>query len=191
MFLLRLIIVGVITACLLWAAGLSVFALSTLRYPTQPQGTYDAAIVLTGGKSRVETGLSLLAANQTKRLFISGVHVDTSEADIRASYRGEAPLPSCCITLGRVATTTQENADEVQTWVAENAPETAALITSAYHMPRAMMAMRHLDMGATRLIPLAVPYEKDNAQSRDFWRILISEYHKTIFRWFQFNVFKG
>jgi hypothetical protein len=52
---LALVVIG------LWLAGFGWFAISSLLVRGDPISAADAAVVLTGGKWRLETGLALLA----------------------------------------------------------------------------------------------------------------------------------
>ena len=60
----------------------------------------DGIVVLTGGKSRINEGVRLLAAGKAKRLLISGVHAQTSVRQLSRLVPGAGPLFNCCIDLG-------------------------------------------------------------------------------------------
>src|SRR5262249_60791604 len=51
----------------------------------------DGIVVLTGGSSRVQDGLELLAAKRGKRLLISGVHHGTTTGRIPGAGAGYFP----------------------------------------------------------------------------------------------------
>lgn len=103
---------------------------------------YDAIIVLTGAKGRIDTGIKLLSENKARHLFISGVgqnanlsdlskYIDSfSEDDIHALEQK--------ITLGHTATSTEENAVESMKWIKNNNYNSIILVTSNYHMLRSL-----------------------------------------------------
>ena len=183
MFALRLALFGLIAFLLFWLTGFMLFTLVSIKYPTNTTKTADVAIVLTGGPRRIETGLHLLANGQVEKIFITGVNENTSMSNIRGRYDGDYKLPNCCITLGRMATSTVENASESQKWIELNEPKTLFLVTSSYHMPRALMEFKAENDNAIKIMPLAVPYKKGDFAKRGHWRILWTEYHKTLYRW--------
>ena len=58
----------------LWLGGFAWFLGSSLWVSIDRASPTDAIVVLTGGKSRLETGLELLAAGKAGKLFVSGVN---------------------------------------------------------------------------------------------------------------------
>ncbi len=175
-----------LTALLVWLGGYAVFALSALRVPSQEAGgdTTDAIIVLTGGNHRIKTGLELFAAGRARHLFISGVNPKVSTRDVTAMWNGDTALPPCCITLGHEAETTFENAQEARQWIAGHDYTSAILVTSTYHMKRALIEFRHALPGVD-LTPYPVPYKDYGPKDRYFWILAFSEYNKGLLRRFQ------
>lgn len=124
-----------ITILLLVTLGWIWYAASLVTMkPDAPEQRTDAIIVLTGGKKRIDEGISLLGRNLSDRLFISGVNKGTGLNDLTGGK--DAP---CCITLGYRAEDTIGNADEARTWVRENNIRSIRLVTSNYHMARARL----------------------------------------------------
>jgi uncharacterized SAM-binding protein YcdF (DUF218 family) len=165
-----------------WAGGFIFYTLSTLTsYPHQPEQTTDAIVVLTGGSERVEQGLGLFAAGKARHLFISGVHEDVRKNEITALWHGETALPPCCITLGHEATTTAQNAQEVRKWLAEQKYNSIRLVTSDYHMNRALLELKHALPGV-EILPHPIVQSDINKGTRHYWEILFGEYHKALLR---------
>jgi uncharacterized SAM-binding protein YcdF (DUF218 family) len=76
-------------------------------------------------------------------------------------------LFDCCIDLGRAALNTAGNADETRRWVEANAIRTSLIIvTSNYHMPRALVELRSA-LPQLDLIPY--PVVSDRLRNSD-WR---------------------
>jgi uncharacterized SAM-binding protein YcdF (DUF218 family) len=110
------------------------------RHPETARG--DGVVVLTGGRDRVDAGLAILQRGGARRLLISGVHPATSAEAIRRQTEAPAPLFACCVDLGRRAETTYGNAREAADWAAAHRFASLVVVTSAYHIPRALTEMR-------------------------------------------------
>ena len=98
----------------------------------------DAIVVLTGGASRIEDGLALLARGQGKRLLITGVHRATRIAELARLSPQNPELFGCCVDIDRRALNTEGNAVEAGTWVRRHAFRSLVVVTSSYHMPRTL-----------------------------------------------------
>jgi uncharacterized SAM-binding protein YcdF (DUF218 family) len=158
--------------------------LSQLRgAETKPSGNADGIVVLTGGSSRVSDAIELLASGYGKRLLISGVHPTNGVSDISRSLPESQPLLKCCVDLDRSAVNTRSNASETRRWVDERGFHSLIVVTSNYHMPRAIVELSHA-MPDITLIPFAVVGEK--WREEPWWtsgatlRLLLSEYVKYI-----------
>ena len=167
-------------AARLWTLALVVAAIATgaaigsflnfahvVRHSAPPAAVEPApgAVVLTGGSGRVDAGVALLAEGKARRLLISGVHPRTTEAAIRRAIEdgGEAGahkarlsgLFTCCVQLGREALDTAGNAAEARDWATARGIERILVVTSDYHMPRALFEMRRA-LPEARLVPWPV-----------------------------------
>jgi uncharacterized SAM-binding protein YcdF (DUF218 family) len=168
-----------------FGAGLGfVGFLSQLRgAEAKPARTADGIVVLTGGSSRVSDALELLAAGYGKRLLISGVHPTNDVSDISRSLPDNQSLLSCCVDLDRSAVNTRSNAAETRRWVNERGFKSLIVVTSNYHMPRAIAEMSHA-MPDIALIPFAVVGDKWRDEpwwtSGTTFRLLLSEYAKYV-----------
>lgn len=144
----------------------------------------DGIVVLTGGTARVADGLKLLATGRGKRLLITGVNADTKIADIahkNPKYRRQL---ACCVDLDYTAMNTYGNAVQARLWGASHAFHSLIVVTSAYHMPRALAELRHQAPDA-QLIPYPVLSERLRTApwwaSLDTARLVVSEYLKYLF----------
>ena len=134
-------------------------------------------------------------ANGTgKRLLISGVHPDTTRSRISDLWKGPDDLFSCCVDLGREALSTIGNATELNQWATKNNYDSITLVTSEYHMPRAMTSTR-AQMPKIEIYPYVVASglldEAGRPTSLRSWQKLAGEYTKYILArlnaMFQFN----
>ena len=103
----------------------------------------DGIVVLTGGSSRVSDAMELLAAGYGKRLLISGVHPTNAASDISRSLPDNQSLLRCCVDLDRSAVNTRSNAAQTRRWVHERGFKSLIVVTSNYHMPRAVVELSH------------------------------------------------
>ena len=183
-FFRRFFLVGLF-AVLVWLTGFAAFAFYALSAPIpELNRTSDAIIVLTGGTDRIEDGLELFATGKASHLFISGVHPDVKKAEILAKWSGETALPPCCWELGRTATTTYENAQESRDWARDNDITSIVLVTSNYHMPRAMLEFNAV-LPDVDIVPYAIEQSDLDQKEKRIWFLLFEEYHKLLLRWLQ------
>jgi uncharacterized SAM-binding protein YcdF (DUF218 family) len=158
--------------------------LSQLREAeTRPDRKADGIVVLTGGSSRVSDGMELLAGGYGKRLLISGVHPASAASDISRSLSDNQSFLNCCVDLDHSAVNTRSNAEQTRLWAHERGFGSLIVVTSNYHMPRAIVELSHA-MPDVVLIPYAVVGEK--WRDEPWWtngvtmRLVLSEYLKYV-----------
>ena len=141
----------------------------------------DAIIVLTGGQARLGPAVSLLSNGRGEKLLISGVHPSVSKDAIRAATGGAKSLFDCCVELDYLALDTIGNAAESVKWIEANAFKNVIMVTSNYHMPRAMLELRR-NIGTLQVKPFAIVSQKRNLflwlTDMDALRVLVVEYGK-------------
>jgi uncharacterized SAM-binding protein YcdF (DUF218 family) len=150
----------------------------------RPSSSADGIVVLTGGSSRVSDAVDLLAEGYGKRLLISGVHPTNDAADISRSLpENQSALMHCCVDLDHSAVNTRSNAAGTRRWVHERGFKSLIVVTSNYHMPRAIVELSHA-MPDIRLIPFVVVGDKWRDEpwwtSGAVFRLLLSEYVKYV-----------
>jgi len=149
----------------------------------KPARNADGIVVLTGGSSRVSDAMELLAAGYGKRLLISGVHPGNDVSDISRTLPDNHKLLNCCVDLDRSAVNTRSNAAETRRWARERGFNSLIVVTSNYHMPRAIVELSHA-MPDVTLVPFAVVGDK--WRDEPWWtsgatlRLLLSEYAKYV-----------
>ncbi|MBN9050452.1 MAG: YdcF family protein [Rhizobiales bacterium] len=145
----------------------------------------DGIVVLTGAASRIPDAIELLAAGRGQRLLITGVHRATSAKEIARLTPLYQRVFSCCVDLDRSALNTFGNATETRRWVTEKGFHTLIVVTSNWHMPRAMLELGH-QLPDTTLLPYPVVIS-EKERSDPWWaskaslRLLLSEYLKYAF----------
>jgi uncharacterized SAM-binding protein YcdF (DUF218 family) len=177
--------IGAVLAITFVAAAIGfVGFLSQLRgAEIRPARTADGIVVLTGGSSRVSDAMELLADGYGRRLLISGVHPTNAASDISRSLTDNQSLLNCCVDLDYSAVNTRSNAAETRRWAHERGFTSLIVVTSNYHMPRAIVELSHA-MPDITLIPFAVVGDK--WREEPWWtsgatvRLLLSEYVKYV-----------
>ena len=141
----------------------------------------DAIVVLTGGSNRLDEGLTLLADNKAKKLFVSGVYRGVDVKRLLSLSRRSQNNLLCCIEVGHAAVSTEGNAAETKQWLEQEGYTSLRLVTASYHMPRSLQEFRH-HMPGIQVIPHAVFPEQ--FKRNQWWRwpgtanLILTEYAK-------------
>jgi len=168
-----------------WAGGFALFlkdiAAAGPRISVEPPAAADGVVVFTGGPHRMTSAMALFEEGVGERLLISGVHPETTREKIAALWTGRADAFECCIDLGHTAASTEGNAAELAAWAHRHGFRRVVIVTSDYHVPRAMLEARRRMPGA-ELTPYPVASGVIDARARprdlDGLRRLASEYTK-------------
>ncbi len=132
-FLLALLVV--------WALGFLWFW-KTLPRPVANAARTDGIIALTGGEGRLASAVSMLDEGLATRVLITGVHPDTGKKLLAVQLGVRPELMDCCIDIEHEAGNTVGNARAAAQWVREQNIRSVRLVTSDYHMPRALLEFR-------------------------------------------------
>ena len=144
----------------------------------------DGIVVLTGGTSRVVDALELLKSRHGKRLLITGVNPGTTTADIAREAQNYDRLLACCVDLDYSAINTLGNAVQARLWATQHDFHSLIVVTSAYHMPRALAELEH-QLPNVALVPY--PVLSDRLRVEPWWvnsdttKLVLSEYLKYLF----------
>ncbi|MFG1416207.1 YdcF family protein [Xanthobacter sp. V0B-10] len=151
-----------------------------VREPVQVRPA-DAIVVLTGGASRIADAVNLLAEGRGRRLLITGVNPVTSPGELSRTLPDGEALISCCIDLGHRALNTRGNAIEAAEWARSQGFRSLVVVTSAWHMPRALVELNH---SLPDLDLVAYPVVTSRMETERWWRdpatlkLLFKEYLK-------------
>ena len=143
----------------------------------------DGIVVLTGSAFRISDALELLAAGHGRRMLITGVYPATRLSEIAALTPQYEKWFACCVDLDRIALDTVGNAIETRRWATDQRAKSLIVVTSDFHMPRALAEIAHQLPGVT-LVPF--PVVSDRVRTETWWsnpgtaRLLFFEYLKYI-----------
>jgi uncharacterized SAM-binding protein YcdF (DUF218 family) len=168
----------------LLGAGFCWFVLSIPSEEVTLDRNADGIVVLTGAAARIPDSIELLAAQRGKRLLISGVHRDTRAREIARLTPLYSKFFTCCIDLDRSALNTFGNAIEAKRWARQHNFNSLIVVTSNWHMPRAMAELAHQLPDVTLIsFPVISPKIKDEPwwSNLDTARLLFAEYLKYLF----------
>jgi uncharacterized SAM-binding protein YcdF (DUF218 family) len=144
----------------------------------------DGIVVLTGAATRIPDAIELLAAERGRRLLITGVHRATGMREIAHLTPLYSRFFGCCVDLDRSALNTFGNAIETRRWAKEHNFNSLIVVTSNWHMPRAMVELEH-QLPDVKLIPYPVLSQKIKSESwlanAEIARLMLSEYLKYLF----------
>jgi uncharacterized SAM-binding protein YcdF (DUF218 family) len=154
---------------LLWGVGLLAFAGRIARSTPPPEPPAAAGVVALTGASdaRITAAMKLLETGKAHRMLISGVNPQASRADIRGVAKATRRLYDCCVDLGFQALDTVGNARETARWARKHDYRSLIVVTSDFHMPRAMLELRAA-LPEANLTPYPVRSGEFNA--RRWWR---------------------
>jgi uncharacterized SAM-binding protein YcdF (DUF218 family) len=171
---------------LIWVSGLFAFAGRVQQStPTPPPAAADGIVALTGANSneRIAAGVDLLSQRLGRRVLVSGVNREVTRDQLRAATGAVRRLYDCCVDLGFTAVDTVGNARETADWAKSMRFSSLTIVTSDYHMPRAMLELRAvLRPPQVTLQSYAVP--TPTLRIRHWWksphaaRLMVVEYSK-------------
>jgi len=182
---MRMAVLG-LAAVTIWAVGLVRFATQIPSAVADPNATTDAIVVLTGGSGRLDAGLELLAGNRAPKLFVSGVYRGVDVATLLELSKRSPGDIECCIEIGHSAGDTAGNADETTAWMTDHRYRSLRLVTSSYHLARALLEFG-LAMPSVTLVPHPVFTQAVKQERWWAWpgtaSLIVGEFNKYLLVW--------
>jgi uncharacterized SAM-binding protein YcdF (DUF218 family) len=178
------ILLGIVLGTLALALGFVWFLSRVQGEDVALDRNAEGIVALTGGAARINDAIELLAAERGRRLLITGVNPTTHTAELARLTPQYRKLFECCIDLDRSAVNTIGNAVETRRWARARGFRSLLVVTSAYHMPRAIAELSH-ELPDVTLIEFPVWTERQ--RSEPWWsneataRLVISEYLKFVY----------
>ena len=172
-----LTLIGIIA--LMWLVGLFAFADRVRKLtPADEPARADGIVALTGPSAeRVNAAIRLLEQDKGDRVLISGVNREVRRQELRALTPGSTKLFNCCVDLGFEAENTLGNAEEIAAWTRSRGYDDLIVVTSDYHMPRALLEIRSVAPGV-KLTPYAVSTPSlDNSR---WWKAAVTARRMTL-----------
>jgi uncharacterized SAM-binding protein YcdF (DUF218 family) len=180
---------GILCVLVIIAIAISVlfiyFTYETFSF-RQREITTDAIVVLTGGRGRVEEGVKLYRKNRAQWLFLIGVDPSVRKAELFLEKHGERGGEG--VFLEKISRNTLENALQAREFIRKKDVNSIQLITSRYHMKRAILIFQNVLPKNIVIYPCPV----DSKNLKEEWwshggsfRLLFSEFYKySLFRLF-------
>ena len=167
---MKMLVAG--TAALAGVVMLTGFALidyskSFDRYQQLETDQVDAIVVLTGGVGRLSRALQLFSEIQAEFLLISGVE---EAASLESIFPAEAlsAIDNDRIVLEKTSQSTHENALYAREIMVQRQVHKILLVTSNYHLRRALFIFQQVFPGNIEIVPYAV--ESDTFHLKGWWR---------------------
>ena len=171
------------TGILLLAGGFGWFVFNIASDEVTLDTKADGIVALTGAAARIPDAIELLATDRGTRLLITGVHRATSSKEIARITPLYSRYFTCCIDLDRSALNTFGNALETKRWARAHNFNSLIVVTSNWHMPRAIAELAHQLPDVTLI---AYPVISEKVKTEPWWsnldtaRFLFAEYLKYV-----------
>ncbi len=108
-------------------------------------------VILTGGTNRIKDGLKIIedlrkSKKNNYKILVSGTGIGFTKNSLKNKLGSNfnPQLIDCCIELESVSKNTFTNARETFKWTKKNKIKEFILITSNYHMPRAILEFKNI-----------------------------------------------
>ncbi len=147
-------------------------------------------VILTGGTNRIKDGLNIIDGFQKFKIIdfkilVSGTGKGFTKSSLvkQISPDFNRKLIECCIFLDSVSKNTFTNAIETSKWARKNDVKEFILITSNYHMPRAILEFKNI-MPNKIIYTFPITPKKHNIEkwlkSNETFSLILKEFCKYI-----------
>lgn len=164
----------------LFASVLLAYLLGFLWFALMPPGPAGmqrtgAIVVLTGGEGRIPRALEMLGKGTSRRVFVAGVDKSVKPREFAAEYGVSGRTMACCVVLDFKSVDTVSNASEAAFWLAANRIDSVRLVTSDWHMRRAVLEL-------ARVAPNDLEIVRDAVPTQPSFETMVLEYNKLLAR---------
>ena len=147
-------------------------------------------VILTGGANRIKDGLKIIedfknSKNINYKILVSGTGMGFTKSSLKKKLgpNFNSQLIQCCIDLDSISKNTSTNASETFKWTSRNDIKEFILITSNYHMPRAILEFKNI-MPNLKIYTYAITPKKHDIEnwlsSYQTFSLVFTEYCKFI-----------
>ena len=145
--ILKIFLIFTITSILtIFFIELFIFKEKVLSFQNYNSKKSSNIVILTGGTNRIKDGLKIIndferTKKNSLKILVSGTGKGFTKNSLKKQL-GEnfnSDLIKCCIELDSVSKNTFTNASETLKWTKKNDIKEFLLVTSNYHMPRAIL----------------------------------------------------
>lgn len=186
-----LFIVSTISILLIFFVNLFKFKETILSFKKYNNTKSSNIVILTGGTNRIKDGLKIIKGFNKSReinfkILVSGTGKGFTKKILMDQIEPNFNLDliECCIDLDSVSKNTFTNAIETSKWARENNINEFILITSNYHMPRAILEFKNI-MPYKKIYTFPIKPKKHNIKnwldSYQTFNLILKEFCKYIF----------
>ena len=147
-------------------------------------------VILTGGANRIKDGLKIIedfknSKNINYKILVSGTGMGFTKSSLKKKLgpNFNSQLIQCCVDLDSISKNTLTNAIETFKWTSKNDIKEFILITSNYHMPRAILEFKNV-MPNLKIYTYAITPKKHDIEnwlnSYQTFSLVFTEYCKFI-----------
>ena len=156
-------------------------------------------VILTGGTNRIKDGLKIIedfkkSKKINYKILVSGTGMGFTKSSLKKKLgpNFNPKLIQCCVDLDSISKNTFTNASETFKWAKKNDIKEFILITSNYHMPRAILEFKNI-MPKLKIYTYAIIPKKHNIEnwlnSYETFNLIFTEYCKYIFASLRIRLF--
>ncbi len=186
-----LLIFSIISILLIFFKSLFKFKETILSFKRYNDTKSSNIVILTGGTNRIKDGLRIVKSFSKSRkinfkILVSGTGRGFSKKSLinQIEPNFNPYLIECCIDLDSVSKNTFTNAIETSKWAHDNNINKFILITSNYHMPRAILEFKNI-MPDKKIYTFPIKPKKHNIEkwlnSFQTFNLIFKEFCKYIF----------
>ena len=188
-----------ISASTVFFVELNNFKENILSFSKKNNNQSPNIVILTGGTNRIKDGLKIIKDFKIPKIIkykilVSGTGIGFTKLSLKKKLgpNFNTYLIQCCIELDNISKNTFTNASETFKWTRKNDIKEFILITSNYHMPRAILEFKSV-MPNLKIYTHAITPKKHNIKnwlsSYQTFSLVLTEYCKYIIASLRVKIF--